>query len=72
MPGAVEPKGFDGKFRAHPPGRTPANAGGHGRSAQRVCGGREPRHLYQIWILPERHGITPGYEQKAFPIEREA
>jgi quercetin 2,3-dioxygenase len=27
----------------------------------------EPVHLYQIWLLPERTGITPGYEQKAFP-----
>src|SRR5262249_8264315 len=27
----------------------------------------EPVHLYQIWLLPERNGITPGYEQKAFP-----
>ena len=26
-----------------------------------------PVHLYQIWLLPERNGITPGYEQKAFP-----
>jgi len=26
----------------------------------------EPVHLFQIWILPERHGITPGYEQKVF------
>jgi len=27
----------------------------------------EPVHLLQIWILPERRGITPSYEQKEFP-----
>lgn len=26
-----------------------------------------PAHLLQIWLMPERHGLTPGYEQKAFP-----
>ncbi len=26
----------------------------------------EPVHLYQIWLLPERKGLTPSYEQKQF------
>jgi hypothetical protein len=26
----------------------------------------EPVHLYQIWLLPERTGLTPSYEQRAF------
>jgi redox-sensitive bicupin YhaK (pirin superfamily) len=26
----------------------------------------EPVHLYQIWLLPERKGIAPSYEQKQF------
>jgi redox-sensitive bicupin YhaK (pirin superfamily) len=24
-------------------------------------------HFYQIWILPAKQGLTPSYEQKAFP-----
>jgi len=30
---------------------------------------KEPVHLLQIWILPERKGIQPSYEQKSFPEE---
>ena len=25
----------------------------------------EPVHLYQIWLLPERTGLAPSYEQKS-------
>lgn len=31
--------------------------------------GAESVHLYQIWLLPERAGLEPSYEQKAFPQE---
>jgi hypothetical protein len=27
----------------------------------------DPVHLLQIWILPERKGLEPGYEQRSFP-----
>jgi redox-sensitive bicupin YhaK (pirin superfamily) len=27
-----------------------------------------PVHLYQIWLLPDREGLEPSYEQKAFPV----
>ncbi|MDX2170029.1 MAG: pirin family protein [Deltaproteobacteria bacterium] len=29
----------------------------------------EPVHLLQIWILPERAGLEPSYEQKTVPLD---
>ena len=29
----------------------------------------EPVHFLQIWIIPEREGIAPGYEQKTFAAD---
>ena len=30
---------------------------------------KEPAHLLQIWIQPEKTGLAPSYEQKSFPEE---
>lgn len=29
----------------------------------------EPVHLLQIWIVPEKSGLTPAYEQESFSLE---
>jgi quercetin 2,3-dioxygenase len=29
----------------------------------------KPTHFYQIWLLPERNGIDPSYEQKRFDAD---
>ncbi|MBS0197845.1 MAG: pirin family protein [Planctomycetes bacterium] len=29
----------------------------------------EPVHLMQIWLRPASRGLTPGYDQKLFPME---
>ena len=34
--------------------------------SERNASESEPVHLYQIWIFPDRKGLEPGYEQRAF------
>ena len=30
----------------------------------------EPVHFYQIWLLPDRQGLAPSYDQRAFPEDK--
>jgi len=50
------------------PGEVQVMSAGTGIAHSEYNGSREETaHLLQIWIFPERKGITPRYEQKAFP-----
>jgi len=40
------------------------------RHAEMNPSATEAIHSFQIWILPERRGLTPGYEQVAIPAPR--
>jgi quercetin 2,3-dioxygenase len=59
--------GGDGVLR---PGEVQRMSAGSGVTHSEFNGSEsEPLHFYQIWILPERRGIEPDYEQKLFPEE---
>jgi hypothetical protein len=52
------------------PGELQRMTAGTGVTHSEYNASREERvHFLQIWLLPERAGLAPGYQQRAFPRE---
>ena len=67
LEGALEHKDSMGNGAVLTPGEFQRMSAGTGITHSEFNPSKtEPVHLYQIWLLPERNGIQPSYEQKRF------
>jgi hypothetical protein len=70
LEGAIAHKDSLGHAEVLRPGEVQRMSAGTGVLHSEFNPSREERlHFYQVWILPDRAGHEPEYEQKAFPLE---
>ena len=68
LSGTVEHQDSMGNKEQIPAGEIQIMSAGTGvRHSEYNASESEPLHLYQIWIIPERTGIEPRYDQRRFP-----
>lgn len=71
LEGAVEHQDSMGNKEQVPAGEFQIMSAGTGvRHSEYNPSKTEKLHLYQIWIIPEKTGITPRYEQRRFDAEQ--